>query len=531
MLTYRAQNYLLLICILLLAWLLRIAWLDFGAPQPSYNESLSPLLPTWSYIHPDEYFYVAIPAQMEHEGRWNPNFFENPSFLINLNLVNMLLTNTSSSEALNRVDIDTVTLRNFATFPMYFVGRVFSALGGMLVVPAVFTAARKLYGLHAGLASALLATVVFPLVHHAHYATTSSLATGFVAVSLLACVLALGAPHAQVRWWLIVAAFSAGLATSNRYNAGIAIILLGLTNLYLVSRFRDRTSFVTLIMSGSICVLTLLITSPFLLLDIQTFWMQFSSITQSYKAAPSTIERAVFHIYRYMSLTILGGVGVPLACAGFMRLLFDERYRIFAVMSTVCIVLYTIIALDNQRTQISEQLTLIIVPFFIVFAGIGIAWLRAHGGRIVGASALFATLIIPTIMSVQFNALLLQMDTRNKMQTWVYENIPQGTTVLMVGSYNIGLDPANYDPIYRYGLNTVTSSDLEAADYVVLSDANLFLQQMFGLPASMPALLQASLPDYPVAYIPRPRWLFHDLPVNNAAYWHNPSLKVYRIGD
>src|SRR5690606_13047121 len=106
----------------------------------------------------------------------------NPSFLMNLNFFTILLTN--SVEGLTYEDIQGVSERSITPFPLYIVSRTYSVLGGIVGVAAIYATARRISGHQGAMGAGLLAATAFPLVQHAHYMTTNSIAMGFVSVAI-----------------------------------------------------------------------------------------------------------------------------------------------------------------------------------------------------------------------------------------------------------------------------------------------------------------------------------------------------------
>ncbi len=78
----------------------------------------------------------------------NPDFFENPAFLIYTDFVTDVLT--GAGQGLTPTTFKGENQRQFAPFPLYVIARVYSALGGLLAVAAMFAAARRIKGRFAG---------------------------------------------------------------------------------------------------------------------------------------------------------------------------------------------------------------------------------------------------------------------------------------------------------------------------------------------------------------------------------------------
>lgn len=528
-----------MVAILLLAAALRIVGLTFGQPHDAQDFSLYPMIHDQTPLHPDEYFYVAIPFEMLAQERLNPRFFENPSFLLNLNYVTFWLTcdGTQAACPYQTVDLSQGYLRNYAPFPLYIIGRLYSALGGMITVAAIYALGR-LWAAHSGLnalfvgrLAAALAAVSLPLVQHAHYATTSSLATGFTALCIWACSSAF-VSNPRRAWLLMLGGVAAGLAAGNRYNAAAVSIVVFVVGLIWLYRYR---AWRVVLASWALFPLTFIITTPFIVLDFATVYEQFRYISgrfTSLDASPLTVTNGWFYTYRYI---VLFGLGVPAALCVPVALWHAWRHRrtltsgVLVLVVAAFVMPYSIVVLNTPLAFIGDQLTLPVLPVFIVLAAVGLAVL-VQNRRIwvlLGAGVL---LVMPLALTLPFVISLTQPDTRQQMQAWVYDNLPQGVRLHLVDGYNVPLDAARYDVTQTFDAPvTVEEAIAQGVDYLIVSDARQFFVSR--VPDVPPTYLQARFASYdvltPVYEVARPRWWGDTWMTNNAAYWHNPGLVIY----
>src|SRR5258706_2927759 len=160
-----------ILLILLLAAALRLIGTAWGAPDPLYSKAEIDAGQTNanSITHADEFLYAGHAYEMVAMRRPNPDFFEQPSLFIYLNAALDLI---SGDTAAYRVD-PKIGARQVAPFTVYVMGRVLSALFGVLGVAFTYAAGRWLFGVKAGLLGALLLAVSFADVRHGHYGTTN----------------------------------------------------------------------------------------------------------------------------------------------------------------------------------------------------------------------------------------------------------------------------------------------------------------------------------------------------------------------
>lgn len=535
--------------LLLFAAGMRFAGIVFGQPDAQYAHSSVPhqLMPMEAPIHPDEFLFITLPLQMLVEGRLNPKFYHNPSLMIYANYATFALTGASAGiDPALRKDLNG---RQYAPFHLYVIGRTYSVLGGMLAVAATYALARQMGGRFAALIAGLLVTVSLPLVQHAHYTTTSSLAAGFTAVSVwAACAWLRGGGR---RWPLLaLAGLCAGLAAGSRYNAAavsIVVFLVGLTGLY---RWRARRTLAAVLAAWALAPLTFLLTTPAVMLDTAFFLEEFRYITGQYLAGldvqfPVTPWAGLFFEYRYLALFGLGAPGALLVPVGLYAAwaerppLRDLLRRDSALLCTLILLIYlgaySYVNLRTVRPNLSDQMLVPVLPQFAALAGLGAAWLYRRW-RMPGPALALAVVMIPLAQTLPFVQQLTQPDTRQIMLAWVYDHLPQGARVHLNGPYNVPLDPAAYPWTQTYGGQLIAPDELRAAgvDYMILSDAwyHDVLRSTAMTPPDYARSLRAYLDSieaaFPrMAWIERPVWVGYDWMTHTPSYWHNPGLAIY----
>lgn len=538
-------NRISMVLVLLLAAGLRFTGITFGQPDPQYNRSLYPMLHLQTVLHPDEYFYVAIPYEMAVHDMLNPRFYENPSFLIYLNWLTFKLTNAVHAAQPERWA--GLNNRSYAPFPLYVVGRVYSALGGVLGVAAVYATTRLLVGQPAAFCAGLLAVVSFPLVQYAHYTTTSSLAAGWVAVCLWACVISLKQAFSGTstasgqffqRWWayLMLAGLAAGVAAGNRYNAAAVSIVVVLTGSVIWFHARSWQRAALLLVSYAVFPITLVLTTPGIVFDFDTFVQQFTFIYQRFAAPAVFTEGGLFYEYRYIVFFGLGLVGMLLAWGSIFRIfgaLLRRRplrvWQITGLLLVGFILPYSWVVLNTSVPEIGDQLTLPVLPAWIILTGLGVALLPAAWQKGWRYALVVFSVVLPLLpLTLPMSYFFAQTDTRYQMQHWVYEHLPKGSRILLAGAYNVPLDSADYEITQFFDYPPPTAIETLAPDYVLVSDAIAFFQARLGdLTGRM--TVEAYSDYLQVVTFPRPMLLGKNWLPNNFVYWHHPELTLYCV--
>lgn len=484
-------------------------------------------------FHPDEFLFVAHPLQMALSGDLTPEFYENPSFLINANFVIFGLTNTGAGLSHDERQALQVNFRDYAPYSAFMMTRVWSALGGLLAVAAIYGAIRHISGLRGALIAGLLVAVSFPLVQHGHYATTSSIATGFVAVSLWAAVISWRYQSAHA---LFITAIFAGLATGSRYNAAIIGIVVLLTALNYLWHDRSRRGLTVTVTACALFPLTFLFTTPFVLVDMDKFIQDIRYISNQYLG--EGLVDPLLGLWLEQHYLIVFGVGVPaflLSIAGAMMGILRRSTRVITLIVGVFIVLYSGLILRTVRPTGADQILLPLLPAYALLAGIAAGWLLNRRSAIVTLVVALVTVAIPLSLSAQFVALITQTDTRARMRDWVYDHIPTDQRILLIAPYNVPLD-TRYDFDQQFfTLRDVPLDELAAYDILITSDAVLHKEIVSPVPrfpatANDPAMLEDD-PRFEtvhhIATIARPMWAGHDWAVQTASFWHHPALNVY----
>lgn len=558
MMKLRPVDWFFITALLLLAAGLRFVGLSFGQPDPRYAASTFPkgLLQLEAPVHPDEFQFVSIPLRMLVTGEFRTGYLVNPTLLTNLNLVTYWLTGAAAGIDHAPREALEASARQYAPFHLYVIGRVYSALGGVLGLAAVYATTRLLGGRWAAAAAGLLAAVCFTLVQHSHYTTQTSLSGGLASLCLWASCVALASTRHRRNFYLLACGL-AGLAFSSRYNAGAVILVPLLIGLLFLYRDRAARMLRTVLGGGLAFVALFIVGTPYVLVERRVFIEGFLYGFQHYLGGldnPTTFDNGLFYVYRHL---IVLGVGVPAAAVALVGLYAAWRSRtprqkwlqqnslfLFTGLLLIYLAAYSLVVLRTNRLG-SDQLLVPVIPVVITLAGVGFGWLREHLPASVrlpaGVTLLLALVIIPLMLSVQFSRQLAQPDTRQIMQAWFAQSISPGTAVHLNGSYNVPLDEADYPWTQTYGGQLISSEELAALDarYMIVSDAwyhHIFTSAEVIKPEYLRQLQEylTSLDQrYTlIASIDRSAWTGSDWGVMHTAnYWHNPALKVYCLSD
>lgn len=522
----RGQDWGITVAILLFAAALRLVGVAWGQPNARFDRTYTPrdLLHDQTPLQADEYVFVSFSLQMLLEHEIVPRFYHNPTFVHNFNALVFLLT--GSHEQLAPASREGLTMRHYAPFRLYVMGRAHSALASVLAAAVTLAIARTLAGRRAMLHAGLLMAVSFPLVQHAHYTTSNSMGLLWVMLCVWASLRALKSPHSAR--WLVGAGVCAGFAFGSRFNGGVVVGVVGLAGLWAWCQTRTWTRAGVLVLAVGAFVGAFVASTPAVLLDRQTFWDDFRFISSQYLSMGGFSVSALSAWdglqmeWHYLAVF---GVGVPALIAimaGAVWLV--RRQRVVALILLAYVVAYSLLILRTVRPVGADQLVILAIGVLAVFYGAGMAWGLARWGLGVRVVVTVAGVLIPLSQSVQFVAQRTQPDTRQLMQAWIEAHVPVGATVGLISSYNVPLDPQRTPYWIAYEIaQDMDWRSIQPADYVIISDAVEHFRRRAGVP------IARTLPEGAVwvAGIARPRWAGDDWALHTASYWHNPALDLY----
>lgn len=521
----RGRDWGAVVAVLLLASVLRLVGIAWGQPDPRFDSYYSPrdLLHDQTPLQADEYIFVSFSLKMLRDGELVPRFYHNPTFVHRFNALVFWITGTP--QQLAPTVRDGLTMRHYAPFRLYVMGRAHSVLASVFAAAITMAIARVLAGRRAMLHAGLLMAISFPLVQHAHYTTSNSMGLMWVMLCLYASLRAL---RQNSTHWLLAAGVCAGFAFGSRYNGGVVLGVMGLAGLVLWWRARTWRPALALLAGCAAFAAAFLLSTPAVLLDRQTFWDDLRFISSQYLSSgsgsftPISAWEGLRMEWHYLAVF---GVGVPalLPIAGGARQLWRKNAA-FAGVLLAYVAAYSLLILRTVRPAGADQLVILAIGALAVLYGIGMAWLLARRALVWRVGLAIVGIVLPLSQSLQFTAQRKLPDTREVFLAWLHEQLPVGARVGLINSYNVPLDPTRtpYWQIYALA-QEVDWTTVAEADYLLISDAGEFFRARTGVP------IARTLPKGArwAAGVARPRWAGDDWALHTASYWHNPALDLY----
>jgi len=388
--------------------------------------------------------------------------------------------------------------------PVFLTARLLSATAGLASVWVLFRVARRLFGDRTALIASLFLALAFLHVRDSHFGVTDVTATCLVLVSFLFIV---RFSESSSRRDLVVAAATAGLAASTKYNA----VIVALPALWAVFRSTDPSRRTLSARVGgsalftAVMLLAFVLPSPYSILEYEQFIAALRAISAHLATGHGVVLGRGWVVHLTSSLRY--GLGLPLLVAGLtgLLLLLWKRPREGLMVSLFPVAYYA--AIGSGYTVFARYI-LPVVPFLCLTAAFAVV---TAGRSVVSWSSrptlapmttwgLALLVVAPSAWSVvQFDRLLARTDSRVLAARWVELRFPNGASIAEVGrrSTNLFFLPEGPDAPSRYRTTTVADdpAEVEEPDMIVVP------RSLFDPGAVMPARATALASRYTPLYV------------------------------
>ncbi len=422
---------------LLLGLGLRLWGIDFGLPYTTA---------------PDEPTHLSIALRIFRTGDLHPHWLNYPSLMFYLNalayvpyyVIGQALGLLSSPADIPFPEIITTGVGRSSMPSQFLLGRGLTALFGTGSILLVYCIGRELHPSRlVAVAAALLLAVSPASVYNSHLIRPDTFAVFFALVSVFGALRILRDPSLAN---YLLAGAGAGLAVSSKYNMPLIVLPLIVAHFarWGVAGLRRREVYFGLAAS----VLAFFLTTPFALLDVQTFLRDMGYEVTAQAAGHAGTEGNT--IPWYLEFVWLSeGITVVAAVVQAARL-FWARSRPGLVLVAFPIVYLLFI---SQFIVRNDRTILPVFPFLHLLA----AWLVADlyaslvpmlsRSRLVAAAALAALVALlvaqPLNGSIISDSRLGVVDSRDTTRGWIEENLAAGSRVA-VEPYGPYIDPRRF---------------------------------------------------------------------------------------
>jgi 4-amino-4-deoxy-L-arabinose transferase-like glycosyltransferase len=342
--------------------------------------------------------------------------------------------------------------------PLFYIGRVTTALMGTATVVVMFAIVRPLFGRLTALIASFFLALAFLHVRDSHYGTTDVPLTFFLMAALLAMVRVHGNPQ---RDEARLAGILSGCAVATKYTAApIAAPIAVVAALHasrLTGGWRRIVRESPLLWMAVPAVLMFLVLNPYLILDFERA-AEHLRILRVSSAAGMTPPELLGRGWTYHLPFSLGyGLGWPLLVTGLGGLIWSGFHYPAATLLLASFPVAYYLAV-GAGYNVFVRYMVPVVPFVCVFAAVLVADLAAVAGRrsrrlgIAMAAVLAGAIVMPSAASVvRFNVLISREDSRVVAGRWLHEHVPALSTLYSTGNPygHVQLERGS-PPRYRY---------------------------------------------------------------------------------
>ena len=349
----------------------------------------------------------------------------------------------------------------------FLLGRLTSALMGILNIVIIYLVGQKASNQKTGLLAALFLSLSFLHVRDSHFAVPDVMMTLLVSTSVLLCLLATKDANRKLVYW---AAFFCGLTIASKWSAWPVIIPLGYAFILLYTKNYAALPMNRLVYFAAGSAIWLLI--GFFLPAFQLVLTPGSYIAYALTELRSgasggfgvwQIDTAPGYIFYLNTLWVgMGGILLLFGIAGILRrvwTIFTSRNEIGILLLLFPLVYYGLMGATHHYFA---RYALPLIPFLVLFASeavvASIAVLESRlikTGWIVFSILVIAASAQPILNSVRFDFLMTQVDTRTIAKIWIEENIPAGSKIAM--DWPIHVPPLSAD---KYDITIIGKTGL-----------------------------------------------------------------------
>jgi len=315
-------------------------------------------------------------------------------------------------------------------WPFFLIGRVTIAFFSSFSVLLVYLIGKKILNKFSGLLAAIFFAFSLLHVNMAHVIKSDVIYVFFLLLSFL-CIMQAG----KGKRLIYLSAFIMGLAISVKYLAvfGIFFILPGV----LSEKKSIREIFKDCIVIGVFATLGFFIGQPFILIHIGTFFQAISGLSYIFKTGLGNSGASSCYLY---FLYLIRSIGIYLTTVFLLSSLsiFNKNRRRLNMLILPYIVIYFLFIFSAATAQ--PNFLMAVLPFICIYTAVFVVDVVSYVSRGLKNtfvySAIGLLLISPSFLNVlRYDYLLTRPDTRAVAKTWIEDNIPEDSSILIEGAF------------------------------------------------------------------------------------------------
>lgn len=348
----------------------------------------------------------------------------------------------------------------YATDPtaLFTVARVATALIGVGVLLAVFAAGRRLFDHRVGVLAAAILAVGFLPVFYSKHALNDVPTMLPVAIGIWAAV---GVATAGSRRDWALAGIAVGLAAATKHTGGVVLFsILGAATWRMREPDQRRSAGLGVAAVLAVSVGAFFAAHPYAIIDFSRFWddgivhQQSASNVEGGKLGQ--VESSG-HLYYLWALT--WGLGWGVALFALLGSLSAIRERALQAVVLVPVPVLFILFMGAQGRFFGRWL-MPVLPFVAILAAYGGVrlweWIAGRRPRLAPVAAVAVALGLlgqGVVYSMHSGLVLSREDTRNELRSWMEDNIPPGSRLVLEPFVPIDWlhDPGEPSPVTSLG--------------------------------------------------------------------------------
>lgn len=459
-----------LILTLMIAGIIRYQGVWFGYPLP---------------LHPDEPYLLENALRMLATGDLNPRFFFYPTLNIYLQALVYQLTQNVGYWYLTHFSGE----ENILGIPviwMYIAGRLFNLLLSVMTIFVTFQIGKRLLSPLAGLFAAVFLSFSYLHIVNSYLLTVDTTVAFWASLAALMAVM-VHSEGARPLFYLLGGVF-AGLAIGSKYTAFVAAIPLLVAHWSQTGFSKPRIDR-NLVAYLLIIPLVFFATSPYVLLDFNTFRDAIVSLSAQYKAGhPGAMSATSTSYWPHASYLFRDGYGIAptlFALCG-MALLFRNSPWKALLVTTFPILLFLLVG--RYKTFFPRNIVALI-PFMALLSGYFLACvheavsIKARPVRESMRGWVAGTLLVAILagsvwgqasQSIAHIRKITLPDTRWISLQWIEENLPAYSRIGRE-HYTPPIEryTEKFRALYLGFFGTIKyPAELEKLDYMVVSSSD-----------------------------------------------------------
>lgn len=468
--TAKQSHTLVVFIVFAVAALLRVLGAGWGMPY---------------IFHPDERLIIARGVHF-FSGDLNPHLFIYPSFLMYILFLVDGIVFIGGTLLGSFVSLSHFTgLYHTDPAVFYIPNRIVVAIFGLLSLYAAYRLALHTFGKRTALLT-LIFTALLPVhVLHSHFVTTDVPCLLFVILSFIHSIKVV--ERGALKDYMLAAVWG-GLAAGIKYNGGAIVLCLILAHalrewesttgkvfcriMHLVKKMFK----IKLLAPCLLSILVFIFTSPYAVLDLQTFIKDFMFQIAVQRRGHGLIFLGIDNKVFYELFVVLRNWGGSLLWVSMLLGLVRACFKLdkIKILYLFWIAFYFLALLTSNDFFI--RYTLLLIPFLITLAADFIA--KGLASAKIAYKSVAVLLTVGTLFymggySIIITKSLVAQDPRITAKEWFENQVQQGTTVGMMTS-STGMQNRDDPPIdeSRYSLfksTSITEIVKQQPEYILLS--------------------------------------------------------------